>query len=379
MKKSVILIAILFFFMAIAAHASSIQDEFLSFVTLNNLPINKQSYCINNSNGEISGYNDSVRVIPASVSKLYTFDFALNTLGKDFRYTTNVYLNGTTLYINGGGDPHFVIENLRSIIEEVEGDQHITISHFVFSPNFYFNWQKTPSTITSSMISSLKEDSGAAIDPNFTVAYSASPYTGAGIEYQFQSAPLSVLIKQINDYSTNIAADVLFQRSGGSSAFAAYMQKTYGVTSTTVKFGTGSGLANNYTTCDLTIRVMQHLEQTASSTGIGIQNLMSLPRIDPGVLNKTLLSLATTSGIVAKSGYLDYHHNYAGIAYTTTGPIYFAVFGGFTKLKDGPRTEQMVENFISQFIGNYTQIPFSYAPHNNTDVINDSLVTKITQ
>src|SRR5579864_7242843 len=154
MRKTSIIIAAFLFFTACAAHASSIEDTFISIVKSYALPINKQSFCINNVNGEIAGYNDSVRVIPASISKLYTFDFALATLGKDFRYTTDVYLNGTTLYINGGGDPHFVIENLRQIIEEVENDQRVTISHFVFSPNFYFNWKKTPSAITSSMIAS---------------------------------------------------------------------------------------------------------------------------------------------------------------------------------------------------------------------------------
>jgi D-alanyl-D-alanine carboxypeptidase len=339
------------------------------------LSTNRQSFCVNNANGEIAGYNDSVRVIPASISKLYTFDFALNTLGKDFRYTTNVYLNGTTLYINGGGDPHFVIENLRSIIEEVSSDQHVLISHFVFSPNFYFNWKETPVSITSSMIASLKEDSGAPIDPHFTVSYTSTPYMGSGVVYQFQSAPLSILIKQINDYSTNISADTLFQRAGGATAFAAYMQKTYGVTSSTIKFGSGSGLQDNYTTCGLTIRVIQHLEKTATDLGIGIDNIMSMPRVDPGVLQNTLLSLATTSGMIAKSGFLDYHHNYAGITYTTSGPIYFAVFGGYTKLSDSTKTNKFVENFISTFMGTYTQIPLGYVAHN--DVVENTKVVKV--
>jgi hypothetical protein len=153
------------------------------------------------------------------------------------------------------------------------------------------------------------------------------------------------------------------------------MQKTYGVGSSTMKFGTGSGLSDNYTTCNLTIKVIQHLEATASSTGIGIDNIMAMPRVDPGVLQKTLMSLTTTTGIVAKSGFLDYHHNYAGIAYTTSGPIYFAVFGGYTNLKDESKTNVFVENFISKVLGTYTQVSLGYTAHN--DVIGNTLVTKI--
>jgi D-alanyl-D-alanine carboxypeptidase len=363
MRKIYITIILALFFTACTVYATAIQNTFISLTKTYGLPLSKEVFCVNNSAGQIAAYDEKVRVIPASISKLYTFDFALATLGKDFRYTTNMVLNGDTLYINGGGDPHFVIENLRSIIIKVNNDQHVLISHFVFSPNFYFNWQQTPSAVISSMIASLKEDSGDPINPNFTVNYASSPYGGSGIKYQFQSAPLSILIKQINNYSTNISADVLFQRAGGSVAFATYMKKIYGVTSATVSFGTGSGLAHNYTTCNLTIRVMEHLEKTAQS--FGISDIMSVPRIDPGVLQNTLLSLATTSGIVAKSGYLDYHHNYAGIAYTTSGPIYFAVFGGYTRLQDGTKTEQFVENFIGKLVSNFTQVPFAYTPNND--------------
>jgi D-alanyl-D-alanine carboxypeptidase len=357
------------------AQAASVLSVFTSLVKANSLPLAKEVYCVANAAGPTDGYDEDVRVIPASISKLYTFDFALSTLGKDFRYTTDVYLSGTTLYINGGGDPHFVIENLRQIIKRVQSEQNVRISRFVFSPNFYFNWQKTPASVTWSMTASLKEDSGAPIDPDFSVSYSSKPYTGTGTHYRFQSAPLYILIKQINDYSTNISADVLFQRAGGASGFAAYMKKTYDATSSTVKFATGSGLSGNYTTCSLTLEVMAHLKQQADALGIGVENLMSVPRVDPGVLYDTLPLLATTSGIAAKSGFLDYHHNYAGIAQTSAGPLYFGVFGGYLRLADGPKTETFVETFISRLLSQYVQVPFRYAPTN--DVPTAAAVTRM--
>jgi len=375
MKKYIIVIFLSLFVFADTIHASTILSTFTSLVKQNNLPLSKQSFCIRNQSAAVASYNSTARLIPASVSKLYTFDFALAELGPDFRYTTELIVNDDTLYINGGGDPHFVIENLRSLIETIHNDQQTPLKHFVFSPNFYFNWQKTPDSITSSMITSLGEDSGAPIDSGFTVTDTSVPYTGTGTHYEFQSAPLSILIKQINNYSTNISADVLFARAGGPTVFSNYMNKTYSVTSRTVSFGTGSGLDQNYTTCDLTLRVIQHLEKTVAHLHIAITDIMSMPQVDPGVLQKTLLALADTHGIVAKSGYVDYHHNYAGIVYTNKGPVYFAVFGGFNKLSDGPKTEQFVEKFISTFAAAYTQVPFAYVPHN--DVTGNTRIIKL--
>ncbi len=367
MKKIAAATIILLLSPFFSAHASGITDTFTSLAKVYGLPLNKEVFCAYNSAGRIAGYNDSdsVRVIPASISKLYTFDFALNTIGKNFRYTTDTFLDGTTLYLNGGGDPHFVIENLRSIVKKISNERHITISRFVFSPNFYFNWKTDPADVASSITASLKEDSGAPIDPNFSVNYSSVPYYGRGLKYQLQSAPLYMLIKQTNNWSNNLTADMMFEKAGGADAFTKYMQKTYGVNSSTIKFSTGSGLSGNYTTCGLTIKVMKHLEYTAGSLSIGIFNIMSVPRVDPGVLDKAFPTIPDTLGIVAKSGSVDYHLNYAGIAYTSTGPAYFAVFGGFSRLSDEPKAKMFDQVFIGSLLNRYKLLSFSYTPHND--------------
>src|SRR5690606_39117784 len=75
----------------------------------------KQSYCFE-ENGQVRGTNIHSRVKPASVTKLYTSLWALDTLGKDFRFLTKFILSGKDLYIEGGEDPFFVTENLFAII-----------------------------------------------------------------------------------------------------------------------------------------------------------------------------------------------------------------------------------------------------------------------
>lgn len=369
-KKAVAIVTIIIILIAtISAIVFSITEsrppyQLEAFTKNLNLVAKDQVFCIENATGTIAEYKKDKHVVPASISKLYTFDFALAKLGKDFRYTTDIYLNGNTLYINGGGDPHFVVQNLLSILRKVDTSN---VTKLVFSNDFYFNWQQEPMNVASALAGSLQ-----SLGFKFNVGYSSQPYSGLGEHYQYQSAPLSILIKQINDYSTNISDDTLFKRAGGSSEFSKYIKETYGAK---IHFGTGSGLSGNYTTCELTLKVLKHLE--SKTKDIGIQNIMSIPRIDPGQLEKSLSSLPTTAGIVAKSGYLNYHRNLAGIAYTTNGPIYFAVFGTYQKLEDDLKTKKFVEDFVGNLLGSYTQIPFKYFPQNNKVVPSSSRVIKI--
>lgn len=357
--------------------SNSSTNLFIEVARSYKMPTSNQSFCAVTATGTIAEYNAKKTVVPASISKLFTFDFALNTLGKDFRYTTDFYIVGTTLFINGGGDPHFVITNLRSVIKKISEDERVVISRFVFGPNFYFNWQDKPKDIIKSLNTSLKENPGAVINPKFTVQSAKRSYTDGGIYYQFQSAPLSILVKQINNYSTNFSADTLFERAGGHVAFQKYMQSVYGATTADTNFYTGSGLSKNTTNCAMVLQVIKHLENTASRLEMRIENLMSIPRVDPGPLNDALMSMATTSGIVAKSGYIDFHHNLAGIASTTDGPVYFAVFGVYKNKKDDKKNQQFIDDFASQFLGRYVQVPFDYTPRNNKEVIDSGLVLKV--
>ena len=198
-----------------------------------------------------------------------------------------------------------------------------------------------------------------------SVAYATSTYKGTGTSYQFQSAPLIDLIKQISDYSTNISADVLFKRAGGPIVFAAYMKSTYDATSNTIKFQTGSGLTGNYTTCDLTLRVIKHLQNSLAASGLPITQIIAVPQVDPGVLQDRLLDLPTTDGIVAKSGTVNYHENLAGIINTNVGPLYSAIFSDYPKLLTLPASKLFIDAFVGTIVTNYQEVSFNYTPQAN--------------
>ncbi|MBT3762936.1 MAG: hypothetical protein HOF82_03225, partial [Candidatus Marinimicrobia bacterium] len=52
---------------------------------------------------------------PASNNKLYTHAAALATIDTNYTYSTNIYKDGETLYLVGGGDPDLTLSTLDSL------------------------------------------------------------------------------------------------------------------------------------------------------------------------------------------------------------------------------------------------------------------------
>lgn len=353
--------------------ATDLVTTHKQLVAANKLSLAQQSFCIEDQNGASQSYRATSRIIPASVSKVYTFDFALAKLGKDFRYKTDFVLNDSTLYINGGGDPHFVIENLEAVMKQI--NPSVPITKIVFSPDFYFNWKQTSATVKSALMNALKNNKNVSVDKNLAVTYSIKKYAGSGSKYSFESAPLSVLMKQINDYSTNISSDVLITRAGGYAEFHKYMKQTYGADTNTVKFGTGSGLKNNYTTCELTLKVLKHFEQSLHNVGLQITDIMSVPGRDPGVVSKRLAGLSSADNVVLKSGFINYHQNLAGVINTEKGHVYFAVFGTYKNMSENDKTKLFVDTFVEKVVQNYTALPYVYDV--KSDVFGFTKITRV--
>ena len=147
--------------MAFGASLSSQVSSLL--VKETGLQKDEQAVCIRDESGDVVSINADMRIIPASVSKVYVFDFALSKLPEDFRYTTTFIPVGKTLYINGGGDPHFVIAHMREVLQTIRSDKAVTFDKFVFSPNFYFNWQSKPKEVQMGLFRALKAEKGLRI------------------------------------------------------------------------------------------------------------------------------------------------------------------------------------------------------------------------
>ncbi len=69
---------------------------------------------------ELVAQNADKPFVPASVTKLVTVWLALETLGADYRFETNFYLDDhRVLYVRGGGDPLLISEELALLAPEL--------------------------------------------------------------------------------------------------------------------------------------------------------------------------------------------------------------------------------------------------------------------
>lgn len=368
--KKIILILILLG-IGTQTYAASLSSDIKSIVKKEKLSLSNQSFCIEQDNESEVSINADMRIIPASVSKLYTFDFALSKLDTDFRYTTSFIHNKNTLYINGGGDPHFVSEHMKKVLDEVRKNSKTTITSIVISPTFFFDWQSDTKLVSKS----LKADKSLSLPKNVKITFSTKAYKGAGTKYEFSSAPLITLMKQMNNYSTNISTDTLFKKVGGSEAFSNYMKETYDVGSETIYFKTGSGLSGNYTTCNLTLRVIKHLEETLNDKGFEATNILSMPQVDPGVLFPRAINVQKDNAIIAKSGFVNYNHALAGIINTEDEPVYFTFFTNYNDMKDTASVKSMVDTIAEKVLSEYPLKSFDYTP--DLSIFLDTKIKKI--
>ncbi len=76
---------------------------------------------------EFAGINSNQLFNPASVMKLITTRAALDLIGKDYRFQTNLLTTGILkngvlegeIFLKGGGDPKLIIEDIEKIVEEL--------------------------------------------------------------------------------------------------------------------------------------------------------------------------------------------------------------------------------------------------------------------
>lgn len=70
--------------------------------------------------------NSKVPMNPASTQKILTYTASLDTLGKDYNFTTNLYTNNKNeLFLQLGGDPYFSSRDLRELVKSAKNKKII--------------------------------------------------------------------------------------------------------------------------------------------------------------------------------------------------------------------------------------------------------------
>lgn len=347
--------------------------------------VNSMCYMKANSAGKvIEGDKNKDDKFPlASISKVVTTLWAVESLGVDYRYSTKLHVTkvGSDTYdvhIEGGRDPIFGRNSSYYIISELNksGIDVKKIENLTFDENFIFDWfseespriggdtpyydtiQKQTSAvrdsllkyfatgINKSMYDLLKKRAdkiGVAMakSPSLSVRRvefipKASYNKPAGTTtLLYRSAPLRTILKRMNNQSNNYVADNLYWNLGGTSAFNEYIKKSLSLSSNEIEFYIGSGNNADYiynpnksiynqATCETMIKVLYRLDKILEKSGYEMSEVMAVAGLDKG---STVAGFGGNfaGSTIAKTGSVNVAKTLTGSISTKNGEIYFAV------------------------------------------------------
>lgn len=319
-----------------------------------------------------SGADDPIN--PASVVKVATSWWALETLGPEHRFETRFFARGTVdakrgvlqgdLVVEGGADPDFQAENAFLVAAALNrlGIRRVT-GALVVNRRFWMGWedgsagrQSDPDRRASLMGARLRQ----ALDPamwnkatraawrSFAVRrglYAASPPKVAiagGVRVGgansvstelvvHRSKPLAETLRRFNCYSNN---DI--ERVGDSIGpigdLAARLTGAIGAPPGALRIETASGLGENRLTPRQVVRMMREFRRTGERFGRPVESLLPVGGCDPGTVTRFFPQFAAgenATALVAKTGTLTSTDGgisvLAGFLNTAQGEVIFCV------------------------------------------------------
>lgn len=145
MKKILIAFLILTLF-SISVQAKSVKGELTDIINDSGIRKNSVSISIRDlNNGKIVySLNDQIMMNPASVQKAITMTAANATLGKDYKFITELYSDNNDSYvIKLSGDPYLKYSDLKSLTKSIKkGAKNIYIDNSILDTKYWGEgWQ----------------------------------------------------------------------------------------------------------------------------------------------------------------------------------------------------------------------------------------------
>lgn len=253
-----------------------------------------QAFCYVAKDGTVAGENIDTKVSIASVSKLFTTAWSLDSLGSDYKYETKIFIKDGIAHIEGSHDPVFGAAKIYWLLTELKKLKINVIKELTFHENFVFlpavmkmasyeakftdadgithvkyyspTTKETAINLkrylnTSEWSAEIKADHVAQnavhdfIEKNLDLTVdSIAPsnenpfiidgkYEAGTTIIKLKSTELHRIVKFMNAYSNNPIADLLFWGNGGKTAFDHYLETKFGAEMlNSVSFISGSGL-----------------------------------------------------------------------------------------------------------------------------------------
>ena len=375
-KKTVTAITLIAFTISagVASEKTDLDfDRFLTDYKVN--PKDQQAYCYTDENGELQGKNVDLKVRLASVSKLLTSLWAVDTKGLNFRYDTKLFIKGNSLHLQGSFDPFmsnekmlFLISQLNTLgythFDKITYDKNIQIN-----PNAQVPADQYPLITRDSNGRSIKTYFNTALwSKNFQAEYDRlvkvaapgrflnevtfdvdkvefsekNPFYGAEDvrTLTLTSPELYKYLKETNVQSNNYSAHTIFRDLGGEMAFEKYLLEKFNLTKEQVKLYNGSGLPttingkrlDNYASCRIITTLLAELKLAVEKQEMGIEAIVAVPGSDQGTFRNRLNSSDLKNTFIAKTGSLMHTSTLAGGMSTQRGFNFFGIFNQTTDL-----------------------------------------------
>ena len=301
----------------------------------------------------LASHNADQAFNPASLIKLATSLAVLRRFGADFRFQTQVFMDGSVdqtgalqgrLYVTGA-DPTFGDYGANLIAKELRerGIKRITDAVIV-SPDFCFNFSGSAEESAARLLRALRVK---------------SPKTGLATEpagerlFTLNSNPLRDILLYMNAHSSNFVAERLGELIGGPSGLQQFLINQLGLPMSQVSIETTSGRQHNRMTPRGLLAVIRALVDEAKEQGLEPADIMPIASDDSGTLRRRLAGTGLEGAVVAKTGTLTADidggmASLAGIVYTQdAGPIIFSI------LDQGPRiweNRQLEDQLLAEVI-----------------------------
>lgn len=382
-------------------------------------PTDQQSYCYTDEKGVLQGKNVDLQIRLASVSKLLTSLWAVESKGVNYRYDTKLFIKGNNLHLQGSFDPFmsnekmlFLVSQLNTLgykhFDKITYDKNIQINpnaqvHTDEYPlitrdsngrnlRSYFNtasWSKVFRAEYDRLASLAKKDRFVK-DVNFsvdTVEYvDTNPLVGEDVKVLTLTSPeLYKYLKETNVKSNNYSSHTIFRDLGGVDAFEKFLAERFSLTADQIKLYNGSGLPStidgkrydNYATCAIMTNLISELKASAERQQKELEDIVAVPGNDQGTFRNRLNSADLKNTFVAKTGTLMHTSTLAGAMSTQKGFSFFGVFNQTTDIYGAKAVQnEMVKVLLTELGGPKVfgyQVEGFHAYDNNENVKNFDL------
>ena len=284
---------------------------------------------------------------PASLVKLSTTLVSLTRLGKDYRFATKVFIEGTIdkagvlhgRLVVAGNDPTF-------------GDFHATLvakklaergvkkfnEEIAVTPDFVFNFSDKPDESAQRLAKVLK------FTPK-TVTVADAP--AGEPAFVVESFPLTDILLYMNAHSSNFVAHRLGAMVGGPEGVRAFLVNELGLPPEQVTLSTTSGLEVNRLTPRGLVRIIRALDAEAARQGLKLTDIMAVASDDYGTLRRRLVGTPLEGAVVAKTGTLVHDDggmaSLGGIVYTRKyGKVCFVMLNQGSSVAESRQTTDLL-------------------------------------